>query len=104
MTLLRAIFCVCLPVFLLGCDHKTSLFHLVSSSHSNVHFKNTITENDSINPIDVTNIYNGAGVGIGDFNQDGLQDIYFTGNQVPCKMYLNKGNMKFDDVTGVSAV
>jgi hypothetical protein len=60
---------------------------------------NKIEENDSMNPIDVTNIYNGGGVGVGDFNNDGLPDLYFTGNLVPNKLYLNKGKLKFEDVT-----
>src|SRR5690349_11222444 len=87
-------------VFSLGfvsCKDKT-LFQQLSSSQTRIHFNNKIVENDSINPIDVTNIYNGGGVGIGDFNNDGLQDVYFTGNLVPNQLYLNKGKMKFDDV------
>ncbi|MDN3658024.1 VCBS repeat-containing protein [Ferruginibacter paludis] len=71
----------------------------VSPGHSNIHFNNLIQENDSINPIDVTNIYNGGGVAIGDFNNDGLQDIYFSGNLVSNKLYVNQGNLKFEDVT-----
>src|SRR5579862_5499764 len=101
-----AIFCM-LPaaVFLLNsCNSKNTLFQQVSSGHSGIHFNNQITENDSVNPFDLTNIYNGGGVGIGDFNGDGLQDIYFTGNQVPCKLYLNRGNFKFDDVTAEAGV
>ncbi|MCR8560733.1 VCBS repeat-containing protein [Mucilaginibacter sp. BJC16-A38] len=91
------------PLLLWSCRHAT-LFEQVSSGHSGIHFSNTIVENDSINPLDKLNIYNGGGVGIGDFNNDGLQDIYFVGNAVPNKLYLNKGDMKFDDVTTEAGV
>lgn len=83
---------------LFSCKQKT-LFQLVPSSHSGIHFNNRITESDSINPLDLVNIYNGGGVGIGDFNNDGLQDIFFTGNMVPNRLYLNKGNFEFEDIT-----
>jgi hypothetical protein len=83
---------------------KHTLFEQISSSHSGIHFNNQIIENDSINPLDVTNIYNGSGVGVGDFNNDGLQDLYFTGNMVSNKLYLNKGDFKFDDVTDKAGV
>ncbi|QEM04483.1 VCBS repeat-containing protein [Mucilaginibacter rubeus] len=83
---------------------KASLFQQVSSSHSGIHFKNEIIENDSINPLDLVNIYNGGGVGIGDFNGDGLPDLYFTGNMVASKLYLNKGDFKFDDITDAAGV
>jgi hypothetical protein len=96
---------VVLLCFLLGaCDSKQTLFQLVSSKQSGINFNNLIVENDSINPIDVTNIYNGGGVGIGDFNNDGLSDIYFTAGQVSNKLYLNKGNFRFEDVTDVAKV
>ncbi len=80
------------------------MFEKISSSHSGITFNNSIVENDSINPFDVVNIYNGGGVGIGDFNNDGLQDIFFTGNMVPCRLYLNKGNFKFEDITEKAGV
>ena len=88
----------------LSCKQDNTLFRLVSSANSQIHFANTIVENDSINPIDVTNIYNGGGVGIGDFNNDGLQDVYFTGSQVSNKLYLNKGELKFEDITDKAGV
>ena len=88
----------------LSCHNTTTLFQQISSSHSGINFNNKIVENDSINPLDLENMYNGGGVGIGDFNNDGLQDIYFTGNLVSNKLYLNKGNFKFEDITGKANV
>lgn len=83
---------------------QNKLFHTIGSDHSGIHFNNKIVETDSINPIDVTNIYNGGGVGIADFNNDGLPDIYFTGNMVSNKLYLNKGGLKFEDITEKAGV
>lgn len=87
-----------------SCSEKNSLFKLVDSSHSGIHFNNKIIYNDSINPINEINIYNGGGVGTADFNNDGLQDLYFSGNMVANKMYLNKGDFKFEDVTASAGV
>ena len=80
------------------------MFNQIEASHSGIHFNNLITETDSMNPLNYLNIYNGGGVGVGDFNNDGLQDIYFTGNMVPNKLYLNKGDFKFEDVTQTARV
>ncbi|HVW98632.1 MAG TPA: VCBS repeat-containing protein [Mucilaginibacter sp.] len=99
MRFLRVFFVACLPALLFSCKQKNTLFEKISSSHSGITFDNAIVENDTINPLDKLNIYNGGGVGIGDFNNDGLQDIYFAGNAVPNKLYLNKGDFKFEDVT-----
>jgi len=92
-----------LSTILFSCK-KHTLFEQISSSHSGIHFNNQIIENDSINPLDVTNVYNGGGVGVGDFNNDGLQDLYFTGNMVSNKLYLNKGDFKFEDITDKAGV
>ena len=94
------------PIFFMlqSCSNKKTLFQAIDSQHSGIHFNNQIIENKTLNPIDVTNIYNGGGVGIGDFNNDGLQDIYFTGNVVPNKLYLNKGKLKFEDITEEAGV
>ena len=90
-------------LFSFSCKRRT-LFEQISSSHSGIHFNNLITESDSINAIDLVNIYNGGGVGVGDFNGDGLPDLYFTGNMVPSRLYLNKGDFKFEDVTDKAGV
>ena len=88
---------------LLSCGKKT-LFEYIDPDHSGIHFTNQIIENDSINPMDMVNVYNGGGVGIGDFNGDGLPDIYFTGNTVSNKLYLNKGDFRFQDITDQAGV
>jgi len=90
-------FSLCLLIFF-SCKKKT-LFEEIPSSHSGIHFSNKITESDSVNALDMVNAYNGGGVGIGDFNGDGLQDIFFTGNMVSNRLYLNRGNFKFEDIT-----
>ncbi len=83
----------------LACQNKKTLFKQLPSSQTHIDFKNTIIESDSINVMDFENVYNGGGVGVGDFNNDGLQDLYFTGNMVSNKLYLNKGKMEFEDIT-----
>src|ERR1700761_516222 len=85
--------------FAISSCHKKSMFELIPSSHSGITFNNKIVETDSINPLTMINIYNGGGVGVGDFNKDGKPDLYFTGNAVSNKLYLNKGDFKFDDIT-----
>jgi len=98
----------CLLLFLTmiasSCKKSDTLFQLISSSHSKIHFNNQIIENDSVNQLDIENVYNGGGVGIGDFNNDGKPDIFFTGNLVPCKLYLNEGNFTFKDITEEAGV
>ncbi len=98
------LFICLLLLWLCACNKKPVLFEKISSSHSGITFNNTITEDDTINPLNVVNIYNGGGVGIGDFNNDGLQDIYFAGNMVPCRLYINKANFKFEDITDKAGV
>ena len=83
---------------------KSKQFDKIDSTTSGIHFNNKIEDNDSINVLDIENIYNGGGVGIADFNNDGLQDIYFTGNTVSNKLYINKGDFKFEDITEIAGV
>jgi hypothetical protein len=90
-----------------GCSHKQdgpTLFKLLDASETGIDFKNTLTPSDSINILNHPYLYNGAGVGIGDFNHDGLPDVYFAGNMVANKLFLNKGDLKFKDVTDIAGV
>lgn len=103
MRSLRFLLFAVLAVAFFSCK-KATLFQKIDSSHSGIKFNNEIVENDSINPLDMLNIYNGGGVGIGDFNNDGKQDIYFVGNAVSNRLYINKGDMQFEDVTGKAGV
>ena len=79
-----------------------SLFQKLSSGKTNITFKNTLTESDTFNYFLYSYIYMGGGVSVADFNNDGLTDIYFTGNMVSNRLYINKGNLEFEDVTRVS--
>lgn len=81
-----------------------ALFQEVSSTDSGVDFINQLEYDKEFNIYTYRNFYNGGGVGLGDVNNDGLVDIYFTGNKVPNKLYLNKGNWKFEDVTESAGV
>ena len=84
---------------LMGCKRDDSLFRLVDGKRSGIDFSNRITTNDSINILDNEFTYNGAGVAVGDLNGDGLQDLYFCGNQVPNRLYLNRGGLRFEEAT-----
>nr|MCU0451513.1 VCBS repeat-containing protein [Bernardetiaceae bacterium] len=75
------------------------LFERMPAARTGVTFNNAITESDSFNVVTYEYIYNGAGVGVGDFNNDSLPDLFFSGNQVPSRLYLNRGDFKFEDVT-----
>ncbi|MBK9720456.1 MAG: VCBS repeat-containing protein [Saprospiraceae bacterium] len=75
------------------------LFSLLMPKETGIDFANQITETQEEYIYNFNYIYNGAGTGIADFNNDGLQDVYFVGNQVPDKLYLNKGNLTFEDIS-----
>ncbi|HMP28314.1 MAG TPA: VCBS repeat-containing protein, partial [Saprospiraceae bacterium] len=83
---------------------KDTLFNLVSNNHSKIEFNNSITESDSLNILNYEYIYNGGGVAIADFDGDGLEDVFFSGNMVDNKLYKNLGNLKFEDITDVANV
>lgn len=74
-------------------------FVKISSSRSGIDFTNKLVENDTLNYTKFPYMYMGGGVSVGDINNDGLDDIFFTGNLVSNKLYLNKGNLKFEDIS-----
>ncbi len=95
-------------LFLTGCQNSQTkdnrLFKRLVSDETGLTFSNTITGNDSVNLIVNEYAYMGGGVGIGDFNNDGLQDVFFSGNQVSCRLFLNQGKHTFKDITSSSGV
>ena len=94
-----------LPLILLffSCKHRREkgdyLFTLLAPASTNVNFNNQLTETEQFNIIEYLYFNNGAGVAAGDINNDGLTDLYFTSNQNTNKLYLNSGNLRFEDIT-----
>jgi hypothetical protein len=83
----------------ISCKSDDTLFELLSASETGVDFKNTLVEDEENNVLNYEYFYNGGGVAVADFDNDGLTDIYFTGNQLADKLYLNKGDLSFEDIT-----
>lgn len=86
-----------------SCKDKT-LFHNPQVEDLGIDFKNTITETDNLNILDYLYFYNGGGVAVGDINNDNLPDIFLSGNQVKNALYLNKGNLQFENITKTAGV
>jgi len=77
-------------ILFLGCDQEKRLFKNPTSKDTGLIFENTITASDELNILDYLYYYNGGGVAVGDINNDGLVDIFFSGNQVKNKLFLNR--------------
>src|ERR1700754_3193839 len=87
-------------LLILSCSKpKETLFTKMDPAQTGIHFENPNTDTDTLSIIDYLYYYNGGGVAIGDINNDGLPDIYFTSNNNGNKLYLNKGNFQFDDIS-----
>ncbi|MFD2586439.1 VCBS repeat-containing protein [Croceitalea marina] len=95
-----------ISILFCGCNQKkeTSLFIKIPSATSGIKFKNELKSSPELNILNYLYYYNGAGVAAGDFNNDKLIDLYFTSNQKHDKLYLNKGDFRFEDVTVQSKI
>jgi len=92
---------------LLGCKQQeegsnNGLFALLKNT--GIEFSNTIQNTKDFNIFSYRNFYNGGGAAIGDINNDGLADVFFSANMGSNKLYLNKGNFKFDDISGKAGI
>jgi hypothetical protein len=93
------IFIGCLVVCTDSLQTKDTLFSKLSVEATGVEFNNLLTESEDFNILEFDYIYNGAGVAATDLTGNGLPDLFFTGNQVSCRLYLNQGDFQFIDVT-----
>ncbi len=104
----KNLFAFLLIMALFSCSHRDKtkpLFAQLPSSQTGIHFSNRLVDHDSLNILDYLYYYNGGGVALGDINNDGLPDIYFTANSKGNnKLYLNKGNFIFEDITSKAGV
>jgi hypothetical protein len=92
-----------------GCQSNLVLFERLTASDTGIFFENRLTETESSNILAYEYFYNGGGVAVGDFNNDGLPDVYFTGNQVSNKLYINttkpaQEGVTFEDITEKAGV
>ncbi|HET9278073.1 MAG TPA: VCBS repeat-containing protein, partial [Flavitalea sp.] len=92
----------CYPAF--SQKPKPTVFKSLSAMESGINFSNVLKESPGLNIITYEYFYNGGGVGLADFNNDGLADIYFSANMQPGRLYLNKGNLQFEDITAKAGV
>lgn len=101
VTFIRFLF---LSLLLIGCANKRDelLFKVREAKQTGLTFKNEIFISDTLNGVTFEYVYNGGGAAVGDVNRDGFKDLFFAGNMVSSRLYLNRGDLRFEDVTGVS--
>jgi hypothetical protein len=89
---------------MMSCTTDTALFESLSAEHTGVTFNNEIIETETLNILDYEYMYNGGGIGLGDFNNDEKLDFVATGNLVANKIYINDGSMQFTDVSDAAQI
>lgn len=101
----KASFVAFSALLLSSCGNKDDkLFTELSKGDTGIDFRNMLAEGEELNVMNYSYFYNGAGVSVGDINNDGLQDVLFTGNMVKNRLFLNKGDFKFEDITQKSGI
>src|ERR1043165_1199474 len=98
-------FVLCLLIFFISCTNKkknTPLFQLLDNT--GINFQNNVEDGSLDNSFLFRNFYNGGGVAIGDINNDGLADVFLTSNSGNNKLYLNKGDLKFEDISDKAGI
>ncbi|MEL6649560.1 MAG: VCBS repeat-containing protein, partial [Bacteroidota bacterium] len=82
-----------------ACQQEVPLMERLDPTDTGLDFVNEIIESDTFNVLNYIYLYNGAGLGVADFDRDGSSDVFFAGNMRTCRLYLNRGDMKFEDIT-----
>lgn len=100
----KFLYAVALLFTICSCKKETTLFDLKSPDETGITFANTIVESDSFNILTDEYIFNGAGMAVADFDNNGFPDLFFTGNQVSNKLYLNQGGFKFKDISSKAGI
>src|SRR5687767_8662416 len=101
----KTLFLSALIIFLLSCDNDEGrLFKKLSPDKTSIHFINKLNYTDSVSVLEFEYMFNGGEVALIDVNNDSLQDIIFTGNMFSCRLFLNKGNLHFEDTTAKAGV
>ena len=101
----KSIYLVLLIILVSSCQqNEKKLFSKINSNYTGINFENKLTETHKFNYFTFPYMYLGGGVSVGDINNDGLDDIFFTGNMVSNRLYLNKGNLKFEDISESAGV
>ncbi len=92
-------------IVMISCkEQPVPMYETLDSEQTGIHFANNLVYSDTLSVLDFEYLFNGGGVAVGDINNDGLQDLYFTGNMTSGKLYLNRGNWKFEDITEKAGV
>lgn len=102
--ILKFVLCSCSILAFTACEQKTTVFTRLDANQTGVTFTNTTGESDSFNILTNEYIYNGGGVGVGDFDQDGREDLFFSGSNNENELYLNRGDWKFENISEAAGI